>query len=63
MEFLKYEILHNNYCQQRDHATVLRLLNHFYFTHYSIHSIHFYSFFFAVKKTVMFFSALYAKHF
>ena len=27
MEILKKEILHNNYCQQHDHAAVLSLLN------------------------------------
>ena len=35
MEILKQEILHNNFCQQYNHAAVLSLLNHFCFQSFS----------------------------
>ena len=38
-EILKQEILHDNYCQQHDHATVLSLLNRFYFESFLSHII------------------------
>ena len=79
MEILKYEILHNNYCQQHHHAAVLSLLNVFILGHschiwYRCIYIYIYIFVYVfVKLTIFFlffvtfkcnvFSALHAKHF
>ena len=54
MEILKQEILHNNYCQQHDHAAVLSLLNHFYFESFSSHIIQVYIFVYIFIKLVIF---------
>ena len=77
MKILKQEILHNNYCQQHNHAAVLSLLNHFYFESFSSHIIQVYIFcilfayifiklgifilFFVIFNSNVF-SALHAKH-
>ena len=67
MEILKQEILHNNYCQQHNHAAVLSLLNHVYFESFYSHIIQVYIFAyvyiyktsyiysFLLSSTVMFF--------
>ena len=54
MEILKQEILHNNYCQQHDHAAVLSLLNHFYFESFSSHIIQVYIFVYIFIKLAIF---------
>ena len=54
MEMLKQEILHNNYCQQHDHAAVLSLLNHSYFESFSLHIIQVYIFVYIFTKLALF---------
>ena len=54
MEILKQEILHNNFCQQHDHAAVLSLLNHFYFESFSSHIIQVYIFVYIFIKLAIF---------
>ena len=54
MEILKQEILHNNYCQQHNHAAVLSLLNHFYFESFSSHIIQVYIFVYIFIKLAIF---------
>ena len=54
MEILKQEILHNNYCQQHDHAAVLSLLNHFYFESFSSHIMQVCIFVYVFIKLVIF---------
>ena len=54
MEIQKQEILHNNYCQQHDHAAVLSLLNHFYFESFSSHIMQVYIFVYIFIKLAIF---------
>ena len=73
MKILKKEILHNNYCQQHDHAAVLSLLNHFYFESFLVTYDIVYIFVYIFMKLAIFilfcclqlyvFSALLAEHF
>ena len=54
MEILKKEILHNNYCQQHDHAAVSSLLNRFYFESFWSHIIQVYIFVYIFIKLAIF---------
>ena len=53
-DILKQQILHNNYCQQHDHAEVLSLLNHFHFESFWSHIIQVYVFVYVLVKLALF---------
>ena len=59
MEMLKQKIVHNDFCQQHDHAAVLSLLTDFYFESFQSHIMQVYIFVYIYKVSYIHFFVIF----